>query len=122
MLTDNVASIGDAVNGLAVINLGQMVRAAAQGKPLPSLASGLIRYARERPNRERWQTAEEVARRGMGDCEDLSAYFVAEARAKGIAASAFATLVQNGLIHIRVRMPDDSIVDPSAQLGMKGAA
>lgn len=121
-LRDTPEEIGDAVNALAVIGMGQMERAIARGHPLPALYGGSIRYVRERPNREHWKTAELVAASGRGDCEDLCAYYVAQARIRNIACVAFATFEGPGLMHIRVRLPDGTIEDPSARLGMKGRA
>lgn len=120
-IEDGIDAISDAVNALAYMSLGQMRRAAASGHPLPPLYGGTIRYVRERPLMERWQTALRVAMRGKGDCEDLAAYRVAELNLQGQKASAFASQVTPILVHIRVRLADGTIEDPSAKLGMKGA-
>lgn len=119
---DDPEELGDAVNALALINAGQMRRAHARGKPLPPLYGGSIRYVQEKPGKEHWKTAREVAQSGRGDCEDLGAYYVAQSIVDlNLQARGFATRVNDALIHIRVRLPDGQIIDPSARLGMKGS-
>ena len=89
---------------------------------LPALYSSGVRYARERPGENYWATPLEVLRRRRGDCEDLSAWRIAELRHTG--ADPNATFVirdggKPGLWHIAVRRGDGRIEDPSAVLGMK---
>lgn len=98
-----------------------------------------IRYKEEPPGREDWDDCITVAERGWGDCEDLAAYLAAELReTKGIPAecvikykfipasqlrsSGFSTRAKSGLylVHVMVRLPDGTIIDPSKLLGMKG--
>jgi hypothetical protein len=90
-------------------------------RKLPPLYGGTIRYAREPRARERWQTASETAARGLGDCEDLAAYRVAELHAQGErAATIHVRTINPELMHIVVRRANGMIEDPSAQLGMRG--
>lgn len=110
------AQIRAAVLGLAAISLAQM-----REKRLPPLYGGTIRYVREPMSRERWQSADETASRGQGDCEDLAAYRVAELHAQGERAATIAVrVISPQLMHIVVRRANGMIEDPSAQLGMKG--
>lgn len=109
------AQVRAAVLGLAGVSLVQMTE-----RQLPPLYGGTIRYAREPIGRERWQTAEETAARGAGDCEDLAAYRVAELRRQGIAATILIRVVRPDLWHVLVQWPDGRTEDPSAKLGMGG--
>lgn len=111
------AQVRAAVLGLAAVSLVQM-----RERSLPPLYGGTIRYVREPVGRERWQTADETAARGEGDCEDLAAYRVAELRHRGIDATILIRVVRPELWHVLVQWPDGRTEDPSAKLGMKGAA
>lgn len=117
--------IAVAVDSLARISLYQM-----GVHRLPPLYGGTIRYKRERPGNEDWQTASLTARLGTGDCEDLAAYRIAELwhwarmmRPGGDAgARCVVKVVRSTLYHIQVRHSDGQIEDPSAVLGMRGKA
>jgi transglutaminase-like putative cysteine protease len=111
------AQVRAAVLGLAAVSLAQMGE-----QRLPPLYGGTIRYEREPEGRERWQTAEETARLGRGDCEDLAAYRVAELHAQGIPATIRIRVVRPELWHVLVEHPNGQLEDPSAKLGMRGAA
>lgn len=87
---------------------------------LPPLYESGVRYRRERP--DEWSTAEVVAQRGWGDCEDLAAWRAAELRLQGIAARATAYRAKGRMWHAVVLYPDGTIEDPSKALGMRGAA
>lgn len=122
-----VASIGardseeitDLLTGLVKLNLGQLRRGLCP--PLnPSTNQG-IRYQREDPGRERWQTAVETWTRKRGDCEDLATWLAASLQLVGQTdAQAVIIDVRPGLKHCVVRLGDGSIVDPSKALGMGG--
>ena len=116
------AQVRAAVLGLAGVSLVQMQEHAARGQRLPALYGGTIRYEREPADQERWQTAEETASRGYGDCEDLAAYRVAELQAQGVPATIKIRVVRPDLWHVLVEHPNGQLEDPSARLGMKGAA
>lgn len=78
-----------------------------------------LRYVREPPGRDDWQTWADTVQLGTGDCEDLCIGLTAtlwEAGEKR--ARAFPKPIRPGLIHILVRRADGSIVDPSKALGM----
>ena len=88
-----------------------------------SFAQAPIKYQREFKfsGAERWQTIPEILERGHGDCEDLSAWVIAEARKKGLKAKPFVT-GRKGKWHIRVKIKTRSgkieIFDPSREKGM----
>ena len=105
------------LRGLLCVLVGANMRIMAHHR-LPSLYSGAIRYRRERP--DVWLTADAVARRGAGDCEDLSAYRVSELRLAGEDASPWVYEVRRGKWHAVVKRGDGSMEDPSRRLGMKG--
>jgi hypothetical protein len=68
-----------------------------------------------------WQDARDTLERGAGDCEDLAAFRAGELRARlGLDARPFARVEPGSppLYHALVRMPDGSVEDPSAILGM----
>lgn len=121
-----IASIGardseeitDLLVGLVRLNLGQLRRGLAP--PLNLSVNQGVRYKREPPSRERWQTAKETWQLKHGDCEDLSAWLAASKQLVGIEAEAVIIDIRPGLKHCVVRMPDGSIVDPSKHLGMGG--
>lgn len=96
-------------------------RARARGAPLPRLYAGSIRYERERSGQERWRSARHVAAAGIGDCEDLAAFRVAELRELEGETRARVKLLRRGphLIHAVVERADGTIEDPSRKLGMR---
>ncbi len=106
------------VFAMAVISLRQM-----QDPPLrayiPPLYGGKIRYVREPPGQEEWQSAKQTASRGRGDCEDLVNYRVAEIWFAGRHAMPKVIEVSPTLRHVVVEHRDGTIEDPSAKLGMK---
>lgn len=107
------------VTGLALASWSQL-----QDPPvaayIPPLYSGQIRYKREEPNREHWQSAQETAERGRGDCEDLVAYRLAELwRAGELGAKARVLTISPTLRHVVVERADGAIEDPSKRLGMR---
>jgi len=87
---------------------------------LPPLYSAGVRYRRERGTH--WATPREVWRAKGGDCEDLSAWRIAELRLSGQDPEATFALRHSGkpgLWHVVVRRGDGTLEDPSAVLGMK---
>jgi hypothetical protein len=88
-------------------------------RPPPLYRSG-IRYQREAPGREDWQTILELVKHGYGDCEDLAAARVAELREKGELDAR--PMVRRSYVgyHVLVRRPSQAHVteDPSRLLGM----
>lgn len=86
-------------------------------KPFPSLYSAGVRYRPEPRGRERWQLADALLASGIGDCEDLAAYRAAQVPgARAVARRSKGN--PRRIWHCVVRMPDGSIEDPSARLGM----
>lgn len=119
----SATSIGELeglVFGLAAQDYAQMQE--NRGR-IPPLYGGTIRYKREPLRRENWQSALETAGLGFGDCEDLSAYRVAELRAQGITAFPLVKQINANLRHVLVRYLDPKTQqwvteDPSKKLGM----
>lgn len=111
--------IADLLTGVVKLSLGQLRRGLCPALNL-SLNQG-IRYQREDPGRESWQSAVETWRLKTGDCEDLSIYLAASLQLVGIDAECAIIDIRPGLKHCVVRMPDGSIIDPSKKLGMRGA-
>lgn len=119
---ESIGEIEGAVFGLAAQSYAQMMDPTKRGQIVP-LYSGKIRYEREPLRRENWQSAYTTAVRGKGDCEDLSAYRVAELRAKGILAFPVVRQVNPTLRHVTVRWLNPKTnawvnEDPSKRLGM----
>lgn len=105
--------------GLCFWNMG------AGGLPRVPLYQSGVRYQRERPRRpglpepQEWLDALSVYRKRHGDCEDLTAWRVAELRKRGIAASPLIELRNGGYYHALVQLPDGTKEDPSKRLGMR---
>lgn len=102
-----------ALEGLVCVDLVLMDRSA-----LPPLYRSGVAYRRERGT-ENWKNAEQVFKAGYGDCEDLSAWRVAELRRAGELGS-YCYVVKTGpsLWHVQVMREDGRIEDPSVILGM----
>lgn len=88
------------------------------------LYRGNVRYRTERQRRETFVSPLIVHERGWGDCAHLSLWRVAELRNAGVAATYDVWIQENEnslkrTFHVRVRLPDGSIEDPSIKLGMK---
>jgi hypothetical protein len=105
--------LGVALAGLCAMNMALMAE-----HPVPPLYQSGVRYRRERP--DTWSTVDIVLARGVGDCEDLTAYRVAELRLTGEDPGARGEVVEvrPRKWHARVRRSDGSVEDPSAKLGM----
>lgn len=82
----------------------------------PSLYQAGVRYHVEEDGRENWLAIPYILARGMGDCEDLACWRVAELREKGIYAIPRFTK-KGHLWHVTV-FNDGQIEDPSRKLGM----
>lgn len=88
----------------------------------PPLAKANIHYERELKlgGAERWQTIPEILKTGRGDCEDLSAWRIAELRVRGYRAKPHVT-GKRGKWHIQVKVKYGKktvIYDPSKEMGM----
>jgi len=104
------------IEGLAKANLAYIK---IKGAP-PIYQSG-VRYKMELSS-ENWLTIPYLLATGYGDCEDLAAWRAAELQAQGIKAKPDirARIMPDGVwrAHALVRLPDGTIEDPSAKLGM----
>lgn len=71
---------------------------------------------------EDWLTIPAVLKAKKGDCEDLAAWRAAELRQRGVNATPYIKIrkLPNGAFraHAVVKLPDGTIEDPSAKLGM----
>lgn len=112
-------AIESAVETLARANVAYLAK---HPKTRP-LARTPVRYQREKKlsGAERWQTIPEILERGHADCEDLSAWRIAELRRQGIKAKPHVT-GKRGKWHIRVKVrvgPKKTVIfDPSVEKGM----
>lgn len=117
--------------GLVLLNVWYLERAAEQGIELPEMYDSGIVYRREPKGREWWETAADVvdvASDRSGDCEDLAAMRAAECR---VYEDDFARVIirrtRRGTFHALVEHEDGTIEDPSRILvnlerARKGAA
>lgn len=92
---------------------------------LPKLYESGVRYRREvclakhiRETCERFLTAEKLLQERFGDCDDLAPYRAAELILSGVRARARAVPSPAGW-HCIVKLPNGTIEDPSAKLGMR---
>lgn len=117
----DVGEISRFLAALQSVNESQM-RGASRSFPALDLSG--VRYQREPARREQWLSATYLLARGVGDCEDLSAYQAAWLVVRGIdkRAQAVCRRVRSGLVHCYVVRGDGKIDDPSKRLGMGGAA
>lgn len=104
--------------GLVRLNCYYMEEADARGIATPNLYRCGIVYRREPQGREWWQSAADVlgvVANRSGDCEDLSAYRVAELRTFLDEPTACVRIVRTkrGSFHAIVERGDGSIEDPS---------
>jgi len=96
----------------------------------PALYDAGVRYYRDADRRtqqvpaaELWLTIPDALAAGGADCKVLAAWRVAELLERGEDPAARPELEQHGsLWHVVVRRGDGSREDPSARLGMRGAA
>lgn len=84
---------------------------------LPPLMESGVRYRRDEAGAEVWSNAYEVAKRGYGDCEDLSCYLAAELQIQGQPAVACVKRTGRRRLHTLVCV-DGRVLDPSRALGM----
>jgi hypothetical protein len=89
----------------------------------PSLYESGVVYEEEPEERDNWQDIPETLGLGVGDCEDLGCWRIAELRFRAEEhASPFITWREVGartVYHIAVRRADGAIEDPSRLLGMR---
>jgi len=110
----------DALNALVAANVLWLRR--NPGVP-PLYATG-VRYLAECCG-EVWRHAAAVLARGGGDCEDLSAFRVAQLQLLGVPAriklQTVGRMGEDLSLHVLVAMPNGQIEDPSDILGATGA-
>ena len=103
-------TLGALSKGLVALNREMLRR-----EPLPPLYSRAagVRYKPEGKGRERWQNAHEVFGAGVGDCEDLACWRVAELQNAG--EPALVKIVRTGprRFHAVVLRGDGTYEDPS---------
>ena len=93
--------------------------------PFPSLLSPYanVRYHEEPIGSEVWASTPAMFMRGKADCEDMACDLAAEYQLAGIPARAILQLEgkqpTGDLWHVVVQLPDGSIADPAAALGMR---
>lgn len=123
----NVPPVPEAIEalceGLVRLNCWYMETADELGRATPSLYSTWragtgIRYRRERPGEEWWETAADVLgviTERAGDCEDLANYRVAELRTFFDEPDASTRIIRtrHGTFHAIVQRGDGSYEDPS---------
>lgn len=93
-----------------------------KARKLPPLYASGVRYRRESAGAERWQLPHQTLALGYGDCEDLAGWRAAELRALGERCTLVFRKSGPRLWHAVVRRANGVIEDPSAALGMRGAA
>lgn len=97
------------------------MRAGLRDHDVPPLSSTSVRYQRELPGRERWQTPRDTFLSGQGDCEDLSIYFARDLRMRGIPARVVVKRTRSGGLHAIVAARVHGrfvLLDPSKARGM----
>jgi hypothetical protein len=114
---DGIEEIEALLEGLTRLDLSQLRRGLC-----PPLYQSRVRYQREAPGREEWQSAVRTWKLGTGDCEDLSCYLAANYRLVGEDARPAVKVISPWLKHVIVVRADGSIEDPSKRLGMGAAA
>ena len=106
------------LNALAEVSMVQR-RAGEAPSIFDAAKSGRVRYRKELPGHEDWQTAAETFARGWGDCEDLAIWLAADLRLAGKNAARVVVRRSRGgngwhaLVHDGTKLRD-----PSKVLGM----
>lgn len=108
----STAEVEAALEGLA-----QVAQVQLSHLRLPPLYAAGVHYQRE-DGTEKWLGPLDVYAAGVGDCEDLVAWRVAELRMSGERANPLCYEPRPGLVHCVVRREDGQIEDPSRLLGM----
>lgn len=84
-----------------------------------AIAQG-VQWSAEPPGEESFDNAQEVWRRGWGDCDDLAPYHAASLRVTGVDPGAAAKVIRTGpnTWHALVQRSNGDVDDPSAWAGM----
>jgi hypothetical protein len=92
-------------------------------RPTRRLYESGVRYLEESHHRDDWQDIPETIARGVGDCEDLACWRIAELRVHdGEHARAYLKRSERPdhvLYHVQVLRLNGSLEDPSRILGMR---
>lgn len=112
------APLNGALEGLVCANYALMK---ASPTPFPHIGETSVLFRQERRgNVERWQTAPELLRSGVGDCEDIAGYHAAWLRCYGgVDAEAVAVPTGERRWHAVVRSPDGRQLDIARFMRMK---
>lgn len=103
------------LEGMTALNTA-LIRA----ENLPSVYD-VARYKREPRGREQWFHAAAIAKRGLGDCEDLATYRAAELRVfEGEPARVVVVKTGPKTLHAVVERADGTLEDVARALGMRG--
>lgn len=104
------APLNGALEGLVCANVALMQ---ASLTPFPHIGTTDVLFRQERRSGvERWQTAPELLRSGVGDCEDIAGYHAAWLRCYGsLDAEAVAVPTGDKRWHAVVRSPDGRQLD-----------
>lgn len=119
-LTDAPGYFEDLCAGVVLCNRRYLREQARAGRPVPPLYRSGVRYRQEQ--REAFLCIPGVLMRGWGDCDDLACWRVAELQERGTDARVYVRKSRSGIPgrwHAVVRLPDGTIEDPSARLGMR---
>jgi hypothetical protein len=85
----------------------------------PLIKQSGVRYQTQPHGCERFRTIPDILRQGNGDCDQLAPWRAAELRVReGIKAMPEVRRMGKNLWHVYVRLPDGSVEDISAHLGM----
>lgn len=85
---------------------------------LPPLYASGVRYQREPRGQEEWRDARDLLAIGAGDCEDLTAYRLAERWQAGDRGARAEVRGVGNMKHVYIRGGDGTVEDPSVTLGM----
>lgn len=104
--------------GIVRLNVWYMEQARARGQDFPGLYEAGVRYRRETPGTEWWESVDDVlgvdANRS-GDCEDLANYRAAWLRVYNAEPNARTRVIRTprGTFHAIVQREDGTLEDPS---------
>lgn len=109
-----------ALLGLTLLSYVDLAEALEAGRSYPLLYASGVRYVREPPGSEIWQSTYHAYGTKSADCEDLSAIRSAELWAAGeTAAQPVVKRISPRLRHVMVQRANGFLEDPSVILGMR---
>ena len=107
------------VHALVALNRLDFRALRAKGKTMPLLYESGVVYEQEPWPRESWQTALQTLSEGVGDCEDLVGWRVAELLEQRKVARPYVYRANNTYWHVVVEHGSGQREDPSRRLGMR---